>query len=383
MPRQVLDSHKALDGAVSLRAQRERENRVTGDSAAFGILLGTMRALQDGGAGIVRGEARDDSAAEWNASKAHDARQDPRHQSARTAPPAQQSLDRQPHESQPHAQDNPVPSASGEAKNASAKAPARSADQSKVISPVAAENPVGHQSQEPVGKAPMQGAAAFRQALAPGVGVAASASSAPASSSHNQAMSTIDATRGPRGGVARGKPLAQGPNHPERAQRFERAFQAQLGRGLAQALRSGDGTVTLRLKPQSLGQLTVRVEVEGQQVRATFEARTVEARQLLEGSREVLRQQLETRGLHADRIEVKLAADPTQIGTRLASAFDGGAEDGQDGRAFADSPGGQGRPDEGGASHRAWRGSPREEDEPAARAEPWRALGTLGLDAIA
>ena len=383
MPRQVLDSPTPLESVEPPRALRERQNRVEGDAGAFGLLLGAMHAIQDGGAGIVRGEIRDDSAAEWNAREAHQARQEPRSQQAGNAPEARES----PNKSQERIQARALPSASpnatvlakGESLEPSTKNLATAAD-SRPSDPTLPGKPADATHHHPVAT---PATATLRQALTHAAGIPANMVPTASASRGGQSSTSIDASRGPPGGVARGKSLAPGPNNAERMQRFERVFQAQLGRGLAQALRSGDGTVTLRLRPESLGQLTVRVEVTGQRVHALFETRSVEAQQMLERSRDVLRHQLESRGLHADRIEVRLMEEPAQVGTRLANAFDGGASVGQDGRAYADSQGGRGWPDGQGASHRAWRGAPREEDELAAGAEPWRALGTLGLDAIA
>lgn len=386
MPQQVLNSPKAPESADTPRPKREREHRVAGDAGAFGILLGTLRAVQDGGAGIVRGKARDDSAAEWNARDARESRQDSRLQPAQPAPHARESHDQRAAQGTTQAPANASPSATAAAQDESSAppSPAPTSDANRAPSTtINASGPGPDASATNPATQPTQSTAAFRQALANVGGLATASAPAARAAIQSQPSGTIDASRGPQGGVARGRPEIQNPGHAERTKRFERVFQGQLTRGLAQALRSGEGTVTLRLRPQALGPLTVRVEVAGQQVRATFEARTVEAQQLLEGSRDVLKHQLESRGLQVDRIEVRLLEEAVPIGTRLAMDPDGGADGGQDGRAFADDRSGRGGPGDGGAAHRAWRGAPREEAEPAAGAEPWRALGTLGLDAIA
>ena len=189
--------------------------------------------------------------------------------------------------------------------------------------------------------------------------------------------------RGPQGGAARGSaPAPQSPS-ADRNLRFERVFEAQVGRGLAKALQSGNGTVTLRLKPESLGQLQVRVSVEQQQVRATFEAQTIEAQRMLKASKDSLRHQLEARGLSVERIDVRLVEEPAEAGTRFAKPEGGGADEGQDGRAFMHDRGDRGSRDRGDAEDRTRGGAPRWDDEPSAVAEPRRELGTVGLDAIA
>ena len=87
MPQQVLASPKAPEFEPENRPQRERELRVQGDAGVFGMLLG---ALQAGEAGIVRGETRDDSAAEWNARSAQQDRQTQRDAAQQGAPRAQE-----------------------------------------------------------------------------------------------------------------------------------------------------------------------------------------------------------------------------------------------------------------------------------------------------
>jgi len=74
--------------------------------------------------------------------------------------------------------------------------------------------------------------------------------------------------------------------------------------------------VTLKLRPDALGELTVRISVKGATVDARLRASTAEAHRLLEQSVESLRAALETRGLQAGRIEV----EPTPHGTRPEAA---------------------------------------------------------------
>lgn len=85
------------------------------------------------------------------------------------------------------------------------------------------------------------------------------------------------------------------------------AFRAQIARGLAAALRSRGGVVMLRLEPQSLGPMRVRVEVDGDRVSARFEAASRAARDLLVEHSNSLRSALEARGLGVDRLEVVLS----------------------------------------------------------------------------
>lgn len=383
MPQQVLASPKAPESTYGLQPEREREVRVQADAGVFGLLLG---ALQAGEAGIVVGEERNDSAAEWSAQRAREGRQTPREGAQSSTPQAQELRDplsrlsagtepakpvssptswsrAEAVESQPQHGGGPRPAASNTPSEPDLTAKAE---------PQAAPN---------AAKAPAIGSHQANSATA-SVASTISTASAPSTASQPATVTAVAGNRGPQGGAARGIPPTQAPTPNDRNLRFERVFADQVGRGLARALQNGDGSVTLRLKPQHLGQLSVRVEVRESQVTATFEARTTEAQRLLEGSRDALRQQLESRGLTVERIEVRLIEDSQAVGTRVALSHDGGANGGQDGHGLAHDRNGQGSPDAG-AQDGSRGGAPREDDEADAGAEPWRALGTVRLDAIA
>ncbi len=84
---------------------------------------------------------------------------------------------------------------------------------------------------------------------------------------------------------------------------------AQLGRGLAAALRQKGGSVLIRLAPDALGQLRVHLTLDKSQVWARLEVSTAEARDLLTRSEGVLRSALESRGLEVKGIEVVSVGD--------------------------------------------------------------------------
>ncbi len=384
MQQQVQLSSKVPDAPRPQQPAQEREVRVQAEAGAFGMLLG---ALQAGEAGIVRGEARNDSAAEWSAQDAREHRQESRQPAQELGQRAQEPrgrLEQLASEASRPASGTQTPAAEARAAANDTEGAARRATN---------EQPVAQEPTRVAGDHAARGEQ--RVAIEPSAvqpkaqAVAASVSSAPAAavggraSLPNGQATAVDAARGPQGGAARGRaPVA--PQRADQTLRFEKAFQAQVGRGLAQAMRSGDGEVTLRLRPENLGQLSVRVQVQQNQVTATFEARHAEAQRMLEGSRDVLRQQLEARGLTVERIEVRLVEEPTQAGTRLATDDGGGAEGGQDGQAFANDRDGRGSPDGDEADGGSRRGATREDDGLAvAGAEPWRALGTVRLNAIA
>lgn len=384
MPQQLQMSPKPPEAQSPQTPQRERELRVQADAGAFGMLLG---ALQGGEAGLVRGEARNDSAAEWNAQEAREGRQESRDRAQPRTPKAHEPRGGLEKLAGPTRQQSPQQSPASRAADEAVDAPTASKGGAQAKTQDAA--PKGEEPTKQGEPRPAQAAQHMQvrsQATPTPVAVATSAATTQASASgtnQNSQATAIGAARGPQSGAARGKAPELVTPRGDRALRFERVFEAQVGRGLAQALRSGNGEVTLRLRPENLGQLSVRVQVENKQVVATFEARSAEAQRLLEGSRDSLRSQLETRGLSVERIDVKLLEDGSQAGTRLAERPDGGADGGQDGRAFAGDRDGRGAPEGGGADDGSRRGATREDDEPAVGAEPWRAMGTVRLDATA
>lgn len=91
-----------------------------------------------------------------------------------------------------------------------------------------------------------------------------------------------------------------------RAQAPEAAITSQAMRGIGAAIEKGGGTVTLRLRPEGLGALTVQVSLRGERVQAAFEVTNESARQLLEHSVPQLRSALEARGLEVERVEIAL-----------------------------------------------------------------------------
>ncbi|GIW73668.1 MAG: hypothetical protein KatS3mg103_0190 [Phycisphaerales bacterium] len=362
------------EGTVRAQAQAE----------AFGVLLVAMQAGQ---AGLVVGQGRDDSAAEWNAQQARQAHQDAgggrqarrseaqigddRAQETRrgegmthAGPRAGQSLE-SPAEQARRAlaeRAEPAPKAGGHeaprGPSAAAQAPqppASAGDRSTGVSQTGQASWHTHAGWSAASAGgPAQGASA---AARPG-GVAGPSGPAPAAAAgvSGPADANTRATPGgPRAGQARPTP------RPD-VLRFERAFRSQLDRGLAQALRSGNGTVTLRLKPESLGVLRVHVQVEDGTVRATFEAQSEPVRRLLEGSQQALRQQLEARGLAVHRIEVRLMDDAGVAGTRLAD--EGSARSGQD------DPG-QGAAGQDGPSSQDGSGGGQDPGSPGGRSDAW------------
>lgn len=91
---------------------------------------------------------------------------------------------------------------------------------------------------------------------------------------------------------------------PGGAEAQEKTVDAQAVRGLAAVLRQKGGNVTLRLAPESLGDLKIAMKLDGTSVWASIEATTETARQLLDDQRDTLRGALEAHGLKVERLEV-------------------------------------------------------------------------------
>lgn len=112
-------------------------------------------------------------------------------------------------------------------------------------------------------------------------------------------------------------------------------FTVQVHRALGQALQARDGVVTIHLTPEHLGRLRVDLSRSDDGVSARFEAQTPEARGLLERSMPELKAALEARGLHVDRLDVRLTEPPAaeRAGDQGEhAAGDTADETGQDGR---------------------------------------------------
>jgi hypothetical protein len=104
-------------------------------------------------------------------------------------------------------------------------------------------------------------------------------------------------------------------------------LEAQISKGVAAALERGSGTLTLRLKPEALGQVNIRVTMKDGAVTARFEARTPEARELLEQSTPELQRSLEAAGLRVERLETTLVPEAQGDAGDLAPGSDGSARD--------------------------------------------------------
>jgi len=94
--------------------------------------------------------------------------------------------------------------------------------------------------------------------------------------------------------------------HTAAAERTAAMVASQAARGLAVALSRADGAVTLRLNPESLGFIRIKLEMGKGSVLARIEASTDAARHLLEQSSETLRASLEAKGWESSHVRVEL-----------------------------------------------------------------------------
>lgn len=146
------------------------------------------------------------------------------------------------------------------------------------------------------------------------------------------------------------KPSASGAHLARSAQPDD--FQAQLSRGLAAAFRQNGGTVNIRLQPDALGEVRIRLDLTPGQVAASFEAGSHEARRLLSSHLADLRSALEARGLEVAGLEVGFK-DRLESHAAPEGRDPGGADDHGSGGADSESAdaGAHGRgPNPGGTS---------------------------------
>jgi len=95
-------------------------------------------------------------------------------------------------------------------------------------------------------------------------------------------------------------------------------------RGLGAAIRQQGGSVTVRLSPESLGQVRIQMQIQHGAVEVRIEAATEQARELLTRHADMLRTTLQQKGFGVERIEVQTA--PPQHNSGARSGADGAAD---------------------------------------------------------
>jgi hypothetical protein len=135
----------------------------------------------------------------------------------------------------------------------------------------------------------------------------------------------------------------------------------QVARGLATLLRHQGGSVTIRLTPETLGQIKINLKIEDSRVWATFQPSSDSSRAAIDQSLAALRTSLEARGLVVERLELAPSGMthfeqslrdpghrgpsseqgmPGQTDPNASGSHDGGQADGRRGAPGHDSAGG-------------------------------------------
>jgi hypothetical protein len=125
-------------------------------------------------------------------------------------------------------------------------------------------------------------------------------------------------------------------------------------------MRQNGGSLTLRMRPEALGDLTIRMNLQPGRVEAEFEVGTTQARQLLSDHMTSLRSALEARGLRADKLTVNVSDPPTPEALAKRAELAGGA--GNPGMGSGGASGG--RADQSGVEHPVTSGLMSRSDEP-------------------
>lgn len=164
-----------------------------------------------------------------------------------------------------------------------------------------------------------------------------------------------------------------------------RVFEAQVSRGLEAALRQNGGSVTIRLKPETLGALKIDLQIAHGSVAARLEASTPEARELLNKHMATLRTALEAKGFSVRSIEVQVPSAPSggEANAEFNRSFSGQSQShSQDAHAGANGHASGRREDPGGDPWNNQTFDPLAEDE---LIEPgWRSVYVNGsLNAVA
>jgi flagellar hook-length control protein FliK len=106
-------------------------------------------------------------------------------------------------------------------------------------------------------------------------------------------------------GAERAKPGAGAPQAKATPESRARPVLAQVSRGMASILRQQGGQLTLRLRPDALGELKITLRVQNGGVEATFKANNAQARELLNNSMSQLKETLEASGVRVDHLRVE------------------------------------------------------------------------------
>ncbi len=126
-------------------------------------------------------------------------------------------------------------------------------------------------------------------------------------------------------------PPQAGANTPGARAETGKALLAQVSRGFASILRDKGGSLSIRLRPDTLGELKINLRVQGGGVEATFKVDNAQARDLLQSNLSQLKQTLESSGVRVDHLRVELDNARTQDAAGPRAEYRGHGGDGSPG----------------------------------------------------
>jgi len=150
------------------------------------------------------------------------------------------------------------------------------------------------------------------------------------------------------------------------------AVLAQVQRGLASLLRSGNGEMTLKLTPGHLGEVRIRIKSTGDQLGVRFETSSSEATELLNQGVKELGLSLRSKGISLDQITIEDTSSPEPGSVDADAGADRDARSG-DQQSHRD----------GHTQHDGGHGLDNESAEDLTQDEPDSIWTELGLDATA
>lgn len=335
---QAVDQTRASTSRAGAQVQAGHA-QVSG--ASFGSLLSLLDhpaagigPRPEGIGGAVRAESKDPGRVDLDdiaAEEMRTASDEPKTSRAR-------SVDRGRYQAETGATPAPQPRSAPQAPNSDAASSAQAPAGPRAGTPSSPEDPPKQNDRAPArsersgrGATKLVPAAAVAPAAKP---VAASTGAAPAASGVRSVGAVGGAQPGGRDLLAK---LTTRQNPPIlRASKDE--LPAQVSRAMARIVSEGGGRITLRLNPQALGEVRVDVDMHRGVARATLNAQTEAARELLHSELDALRAALERRGVSVERLEV---AGPSADGA--GANQHGGVRDDGDNPAAPDRSNSHGR----------------------------------------
>jgi len=148
------------------------------------------------------------------------------------------------------------------------------------------------------------------------------------------------------------------------------AAMTAVKRGLGAAVRQRGGSVTIKLSPESLGQVRIEMQIRQGAVELRFDAGTEQARELLTRHADMLRTTLQQKGFGVDRIEVH--TQPSQAPGSRAGADASGDDASQRRNQEHDAGGRESRGSFGQQGDGRREGAWRDDDDAPATFEQWR-----------